>query len=145
VTKDRFSDDEMRELLSGVLASIRGGEVAEDVQQKVEAAIARRSQVEVAKQEVAIREKSAMPPTPELDKQREIINSGKAEVVQEFIDWLAEDRHYTLCEPKPDSLHGYYLPVLYGGPEQLMADFFGIDRDKIETERRALLAAIQHE
>lgn len=28
-------------------------------------------------------------------------------------------------------------------PEQLLADFFGIDRDKIEDERRALLEAIR--
>lgn len=81
--------------------------------------------------------------TPELDRQREIIDSGKAAVVQEFIDWLSNDRQYMLCTPKEDSLHGYYLPVSYGGPEQLMADFFGIDRDKIEAERRAILSALQ--
>lgn len=83
-------------------------------------------------------------PTPELDRQSEIIKSGKAETVQEFFDWLIEERGYTLCVPKEDSLHGYYLPApSYGGPEQLMADFFGIDRNKIETERRALLDALQ--
>lgn len=80
-----------------------------------------------------------MAETPELDKQIEIVRSGKAQTVQDFYDWLVEERGYTLCEPKPDSLHGYYLPAMYGGPEQLMADFFGIDRDKIETERRALI------
>lgn len=81
--------------------------------------------------------------TPELDRQSEIIRSGEAAVIQEFIDWLASERHYTLCEPIPNSLHGYYGPASYGGPEQLMADFFGIDRDKIETERRAILDALQ--
>ena len=81
------------------------------------------------------------PATPELDKQNAIIRSGKAATVQDFIDWLYEERHLTLCEPKPDSLHGYYVPASTGGPEQLMADFFGIDRDRIETERRAVLDA----
>lgn len=82
--------------------------------------------------------------TPELDKQAEIINSGKAEVVQEFLDWLLEERQYTFCEPKEDSLHGYYLPATsYAGPERLMADFFGIDLKKIDEERRALLEAIR--
>lgn len=81
--------------------------------------------------------------TPELDKQSEVIRSGKAEIVQEFLDWLWDERKYVLCHPKPDSIHGYYLPVSHGGGEQLIADFFGIDRDKIESERRAILAEIR--
>lgn len=44
--EDRFSDDEMRNLLTDVLVSIRGGAVTEDIQQKVEAAIARRPKIE---------------------------------------------------------------------------------------------------
>ena len=86
---------------------------------------------------------SRIPASPELDRQSEIIRSGKAQVVQDLLDWLTEERHYTLCEPKPDSLHGYYLPATYGGPQQLMADFFGIDLTKVEAERRALLDALR--
>jgi hypothetical protein len=85
------------------------------------------------------------PPTPELDKQSAIIKSGKAAVVQDFYDWLHNERGYQLCEPVPNSLHGYYGLASYGGPEQLMADFFGIDRDKIETERRALLDMLREQ
>ena len=44
--KDRFSDDEMRELLTSVLLSIRGGEVTDEIREKVERAIARRPQIE---------------------------------------------------------------------------------------------------
>lgn len=75
--------------------------------------------------------------TPELDKQAKIIKSGAAGHVQEFIDWCNE-QGYALCLPRPDSLHGAYTPIMLS-PEQIMADHFGIDRDKIETERRALL------
>lgn len=83
-------------------------------------------------------------PTPELDKRREIINSGKAEVVQEFLDWLLGERKYTFCVPKEDSLHGFYLSAeSYTGPEQLMHDFFGLDRSKIEQEQRALLEELR--
>lgn len=78
--------------------------------------------------------------TPELDRQLEIVNSGKAELIQEFYDWLIDVRGYFLCQPIPNSIHGYYGPASYGGPEQLMADFFGIDRNKIEAERREILA-----
>jgi hypothetical protein len=138
---------------------------------------------------------SGLPATPELDRQSEIIHSGKAEVIQEFIDWIHDERHYHLAEyiyestePCPGQRRDPFdpsncedgkvkksislwegskrigrieggqtcaecggtgevtvtfrdpklLPVL-SQPEQLMADFFGIDRNKIETERRALL------
>jgi hypothetical protein len=85
---------------------------------------------------------AAPPPTPELDRQREIIDSGRAGTVQEFYDWLTEERGFSLARPKPDSIHGYYEAV-FVHPEQLMADFFGIDRDKIETERQANLAHLR--
>lgn len=87
-------------------------------------------------------EDAAKVPTPELDKQKAVIDSGRSDTVQEFYDWLREERGLTLCEPVPDSIRGYYQPT-YIQPEQLMADFFGIDRDKIEAERRALLEAIR--
>lgn len=82
--------------------------------------------------------------TTELDKQKAIIDSGKAETVQEFYDWLREEKGYQICAPVPESLRGYYQPV-FTQPEDLMAEFFGIDRDKIEAERRALLDAIRAE
>lgn len=82
--------------------------------------------------------------TPELDKQLEIVKSGKAGVIQEFIDWLREEKDYVLGEYQ--TWEGYseqqFVPV-YIQPEQLMADFFGIDRNKIEDERRALLDALR--
>lgn len=82
--------------------------------------------------------------TPELDKQLEIVKSGKAGVVQDFIDWLREEKDYVLGEYQ--DWEGYseqqFVPV-YIQPEQLMADFFGIDRNKIEAERRALLDTLR--
>lgn len=82
-------------------------------------------------------------PTPELDKQSEIIRSGKAPLIQKFIDWL-EEQGYTLCETALFENADTFTPA-YVQPEQLMADFFGIDRDKIESERRFLLEVIRLE
>jgi GTP cyclohydrolase II len=91
-----------------------------------------------------------MPHTPELEKQTEIVNSGKAELIQEFYDWLHQEKGWVLARWVPteerfpgDGIYGEQPVPVYVQPEQLMADFFGIDRDKIETERRAILAAIQ--
>jgi hypothetical protein len=41
---------------------------------------------------------ATMPPTPELDKQSEIIKSGRAATVQEFIDWMLDEKRYQLAE-----------------------------------------------
>lgn len=82
------------------------------------------------------------PETPELDKQSQIIDSGDTAVVQDFLDWLTSrgyviaewaETHQTLTEPVET------LQPLYSGPEQLMADYFEIDLDKIDAERRSLL------
>lgn len=81
--------------------------------------------------------------TPELDKQSEIIKSGKAGVVQNFIDWL-EENNYTLCVEHSGMSDDVFTPA-YITPEQLMADFFGIDRNQIESERRYLLERIRLE
>jgi hypothetical protein len=88
--------------------------------------------------------------TPELDKQSEIIHSGKAEVVQDFYDWLHTEKKWVLARYVPeeerrgdDGIYGEQPVQVFISPEQLMADFFGIDRDKIEAERRAILDALR--
>lgn len=81
--------------------------------------------------------------TPELDKQKRVIDSGRAETVQDLIDWLPT-RGYRLAEYI--QYEGYSEPRLVEAnviPEQLMADFFGIDLAKIEAERRAILDALR--
>jgi hypothetical protein len=71
------------------------------------------------------------PPTPELDKQAALIATGETNTVQRFLDWLFDEQNLVL-EPDPGRSR-----------EQLMADFFGLDLRKIETERRAVLDAIR--
>jgi hypothetical protein len=91
-----------------------------------------------------------VPATPELDRQAEIIHSGRSGTVQEFYDWLTQEKGYVLARyvsPEEryadDGIYGEQpVPVLVR-PEDLMADFFGIDLNKIETERRALLDALR--
>lgn len=77
------------------------------------------------------------PPTPELDRQHQAIEDG-AHRIGEFLDWLSEQ--------------GYHLGRYSEGgraydaspsPQNLVAGFYRIDLDKIEAERRALLAYIR--
>jgi hypothetical protein len=75
------------------------------------------------------------PPTPELDRQSQAIEDGRRLV--EFLDWLSEQ--------------GYHLAKYHDGqpydanpgPQKLIAGFYGIDLDKIEAERRALLEHVR--
>jgi hypothetical protein len=85
-------------------------------------------------------------PTPELDYQSLIIESGQPELLAKFYDWL-RDKNYYLCSFEEgnvwdDTTSGYY--PLSIPPEQLFADFFGIDLNKIETERRAILKELRN-
>ena len=91
-----------------------------------------------------------MPATPELDKQSKIIHSGKAATVQEFYDWLRDEKKWVLARYveederfEGDEIYGEQPVPVFVQPEELMAEFFGIDLKKIESERRALLDALR--
>ena len=79
-----------------------------------------------------------MSDTPELDRQAEVLGSGKAFAVQEFIDWL-EEEGWTIAEVEDDRLY----PVLES-PQRIMEMHFGIDPQKIEAERRMLLSHVRN-
>lgn len=78
--------------------------------------------------------------TPELDKQLAIIKSGANSTVQGFLDWLMEEQGITFCVWSDD--HEEFWPDRRQ-PDRLMADYFGIDLDKIEDERRAILESLR--
>lgn len=79
--------------------------------------------------------------TPELDRQKQVIDSGEAEMVQQFYDWLHEQGIRLCTLQDAGRIEPRYM--LDGrSPEQLMADYFGIDLTKIEAERRAILATL---
>jgi hypothetical protein len=80
--------------------------------------------------------------TPELDKQHKIIESGASDTLTEFYDWLSE-RGWLLARWEANGKWNEYLEPVYTRPEQLFAEFFGIDLDKIESERRAVLEELR--
>ncbi len=82
--------------------------------------------------------------TPELDKQHAIIESGEADTITRFYDWLVNNGYVIAVYVNS----GYYddprLFPAYKRPEELFADFFGIDLDKIEIERNAILERLHN-
>jgi hypothetical protein len=80
------------------------------------------------------------PDTPELDRQVEIVKSGKAGQVQEFIDWLLDGQGYDIVRFDSEGKN----PQRIFSRERLMEQFFGIDHQKIEQERRAVLTWVRN-
>jgi len=59
----------------------------------------------------------------------------------DFLTWLQEEKHWELCELINDRL---YVPVRFQ-MEKLLAEFHGIDLNKVEKERRALLDFLRNQ
>lgn len=77
-----------------------------------------------------------MPATPECDLMVSV--SDDSHKIGEFLDWL-EDQGIHLAEWDEDD----QMMPHRESYERLLARFFGIDLDKVETERRALLEHIR--
>lgn len=93
---------------------------------------------------------------PECEKVRRIQN--KTQICGEFLDWLREHEKIVLAtthhhsdeckgeendfKPECDLYDGELIPI-YLSVENLVARFFGIDLDKVESEKQAILAEIR--
>ena len=81
------------------------------------------------------------PQYPECEKLAGV--SPQSNVVGEFLDWLSHKKEYTICgfySEEPDE--GEYHPIDLN-IEQLLAEFFEVDLNKVEEERRQILDDIR--
>ena len=72
------------------------------------------------------------PATPTLDKIKAI--QDQSQQIGCFLEWLFESRGLEIC--RVNNLSGGYLPA--NRPEELLADYFGIDQAEAEKERQAV-------
>ncbi len=101
--------------------------------------------------------KPAEPACPECARARAVM--PKSQVIGEFLDWLQTDKKVHLCAMHEhtndckawrggayriicDFHDGQYTPFSYT-IEKLLAEFFHIDLNKMENEKRALLDHIR--
>lgn len=80
---------------------------------------------------------------PECEKMSAVLD--KSLELTNFVDWLQE-QGYAICEKgiyKDSYPQEQWVPIKKNF-EQLFADYFGIDLDKVEEERRALLDEIRN-
>jgi hypothetical protein len=73
------------------------------------------------------------PATPELDKLKAL--QGETQPIGNFLDWLLHEKGYSICEL--DS-HGESV-IVSSSIETFLADYFKIDRKKVEEEKQAIL------
>ena len=69
---------------------------------------------------------------PECNKMLEV--QDQSQTIGEFLDWLLHDKGAEIAEWRGDQLF-----PMRGSIESLLAEFFEIDLEKVEKERRAIL------
>lgn len=74
--------------------------------------------------------------TPECDKMLKVQDESQA--IGAFLDWLQSERRLTLCEANDRTFENSFIPARIG-IEDLLAEYFKIDLNKVEKERRAIL------
>lgn len=82
--------------------------------------------------------------TPELEKIR--ANRQESQSIGNFLDWLHSEQELHICAYDgeceegfgPDNWHGIYTEER-DSIEKLLARYFDIDLNKVESERQALL------
>lgn len=78
--------------------------------------------------------------TPELDKLKKVQHESQA--IGEFLDWLMNEKHIQLAEYGKGELRDDILyPMMHGSHgliEELLAEFYGLDLDKMDKEREAI-------
>jgi hypothetical protein len=84
-----------------------------------------------------------LPEAPECDKMLAV--RDKSQVIGEFLDWLGEQgitlaRYTEDTEVKMDRL----VPV-YTSIDKILAEYFDIDLDKVEQEKRTILKALRQD
>lgn len=82
------------------------------------------------------------PQTPELDKM--LAEKEKSQVIGSFLDEVGE-KGWALCEWTEDenSRSGGEYTQVRGGIETILAEYFGVDEEKAEKERIALLEYVR--
>jgi hypothetical protein len=62
----------------------------------------------------------------------------KRDVIQEFYDWLTQEKGWTLCEFEDSQVNYGGFVAVRTSPDKIIAEFLGIDHSAYLEEREAL-------
>jgi hypothetical protein len=77
---------------------------------------------------------------PECEKMVAI--KDKSQAIGEFLEWLQNIKEMTICQLIDGEDEMEYSPT-YLNTEKLLAEFFNIDLDKVEEEKRQMLKELR--
>ena len=79
---------------------------------------------------------------PECEKM--VAVKDKSQAIGEFLDWLKEEKKFAISafHDGGDYSFGEWRPIRTS-TEQLLAEFFNIDLDKVEEEKRQMLKELR--
>lgn len=75
---------------------------------------------------------------PEHEKLKEI--QDQSQIIGEFLEWLNYEKEYSLCEC--ENKYDRWQPISENH-QKLLAQFFNIDLDKLEQEKRKMLEELR--
>ena len=77
---------------------------------------------------------------PEHHKQSKILD--KSQAIGEFLDWLCHETDivFGIWDEHDDELNPYHISI-----QQILADYFDIDLNKLEAEKQSMLEKIRME
>ena len=76
---------------------------------------------------------------PEHEKLGKIKDQSQA--IGEFLEWLRVEKEYRICIYDPAD-YDHYFPV-FTSTNDLLAEYFDIDQNKLESEKREMLDFIR--
>ena len=77
---------------------------------------------------------------PECEKLQKV--KDKSQAIGVFLDWIRNEKEISFCkwqEDEEDIAEGTGYYPIFTDTEKLLAEFFEIDLDKVEEERRTIL------
>lgn len=77
---------------------------------------------------------------PENEKMASV--RDESQTIGGFLEWLLGERQLVLCEPREGRIDNFYMPVRYT-IQDLLAEYFEIDLDKVDQERRQMLETLR--
>jgi hypothetical protein len=75
---------------------------------------------------------------PEHDKLHEV--KDKSQAIGEFLEWLGSEKRGVVCQYVDDS--DYPVPMPHN-IQEILAEYFDIDLDKIEQEKQQMLVKLR--
>lgn len=80
-------------------------------------------------------------PAPECERMRAV--KVRSQAIGDFLKWVRNAKGWMLCGESEDEYgHERLVPAAYV-LEMLLAEYFHIDLDKVEAEKRAMLAHLR--